>query len=48
MYLALSPDVVKSYPEQVQRLLGWSYTSETYMGRVEIEGEMANPIRLLG
>src|SRR5262245_22568373 len=48
MYLALSPDVVKSYPEQIQRLLGWSHTPETYMGWVEIDGEMADPIRLLG
>jgi ectoine hydroxylase-related dioxygenase (phytanoyl-CoA dioxygenase family) len=48
MYLALSSDVVKSYPEQIQRLLGWSYMSETYMGWVEIDGEMADPIRLLG
>ena len=48
MYLALSPDVVKSYPEQIQRLLGWSYMPETYMGWVEIDGEMADPIRLLG
>lgn len=48
MYLALSPDVVKGYPEQIQRLLGWSYMPETYMGWVEIDGEMADPIRLLG
>ena len=48
MYLALSPDVVKSYPEQIQRLLGWTYMPETYMGWVEIGGEMADPIRLLG
>jgi ectoine hydroxylase-related dioxygenase (phytanoyl-CoA dioxygenase family) len=48
MYLALSPEVVKSYPEQIQRLLGWSYTPETFMGWVEIDGEMADPIRLLG
>ena len=48
MYLALSPEVVRSYPEQVQRLLGWSYMPETYMGWVEIDGEMADPIRLLG
>lgn len=47
MYLALSPDVVKSYPEQIRRLLGWSYMPETYMGWVEIDGEMADPIRLL-
>ena len=48
MYLALSADVVRSYPEQIQRLLGWSYMPETYMGWVEIDGEMADPIRLLG
>lgn len=48
MYLALSPEVVKSYPEQVQRLLGWSYIDETHLGWVEIDGEMADPIRMLG
>lgn len=47
MYLTLSPEVVKSYPEQIQRLLGWSHTPETFMGWVEIDGEMADPIRLL-
>jgi ectoine hydroxylase-related dioxygenase (phytanoyl-CoA dioxygenase family) len=47
MYLALSPEVVKSYPEHVQRLLGWSYTPETFLGWVEIDGDMADPIRLL-
>jgi ectoine hydroxylase-related dioxygenase (phytanoyl-CoA dioxygenase family) len=47
MYLALAPEVVRSYPERIQRLLGWSYTPETYMGWVEIGGEMADPIRLL-
>ncbi len=48
MYLALSPDAVKRYPEEMQRLLGWSHTPETYMGWVEIDGEMTDPIRLLG
>jgi hypothetical protein len=48
MYLALSPDVVRSYPERIQRLLGWSYMPETFMGWVEIDGEMADPIHLLG
>jgi hypothetical protein len=47
MYLALGPEVVKTYPEQIQRLLGWSHTPETFMGWVEIDGEMADPIRLL-
>ena len=43
MYLALGPEVVKSYPAEVQRLLGWTYTPETSMGWVEIDGEMADP-----
>lgn len=47
MYLALSPETVKSYPEPMQRLMGWSHTPETYMGWVEIDGEMADPIRVL-
>ena len=48
MYLALSADTVRSYPEDIQRLLGWAYTPDTYMGWVEIDGEMADPIRVLG
>ena len=48
MYLALDAETVRSYPEQIRRLLGWSYTPETYMGWVEIDGEMADPIRMLG
>lgn len=47
MYLALSPAVVRSYPEQIQRLLGWSCSEDTHMGWVEINGEMADPIRTL-
>jgi ectoine hydroxylase-related dioxygenase (phytanoyl-CoA dioxygenase family) len=46
-YLTLDADVVRSYPEQIQRLLGWSYTPDTFMGWVEIDGEMADPNRLL-
>jgi ectoine hydroxylase-related dioxygenase (phytanoyl-CoA dioxygenase family) len=48
MYLALSPEVVRSYPERVQALLGWSMSEGNYMGWVEIDGKMANPIALLG
>ncbi|MCW5890760.1 MAG: hypothetical protein KIT14_09425 [bacterium] len=48
MDLSLGPGVVRSYPEQVQRLLGWTYAPETYMGWVEIDGEMADPTRRLG
>jgi ectoine hydroxylase-related dioxygenase (phytanoyl-CoA dioxygenase family) len=46
MYLALSPDVVASYPEQIQRLLGWSAGSNA-MGWVEVDGQMVDPIHLL-
>lgn len=46
MYLSLSGEVVKSYPEQVQRLLGWS-AGDNYMGWVEIDGQMADPNILL-
>lgn len=47
MYLALSPEVVKSYPEPVQRLLGWSCSPDVPMGWVEIDGKMADPLQLL-
>lgn len=47
MYLALSADLVASYPEEIQRLLGWSAGSNA-MGWVEIDGQMADPIVLLG
>ncbi len=46
MYLALSPQVVASYPEQIQRLLGWS-AGNNAMGWVEMDGQMADPIHLL-
>jgi len=47
MYLALSPDVVKSYPEDIRALLGWTYAEDSYMGWVEIDGQMSNPLELL-
>ena len=47
MYLALSPDVVKSYPEDIRALLGWTYAEDSYMGWVEIDGQMTNPLELL-
>ncbi|WP_309645818.1 phytanoyl-CoA dioxygenase family protein [Phenylobacterium sp.] len=46
MYLALPTAVVASYPEEIQRLLGWSAGANN-MGWVEIDGQMADPIRLL-
>ena len=47
MYLSLSPEVVKSYPVQIRKLLGWTRAEDTLMGWVEIDGEMADPSRLL-
>lgn len=47
MYLALSPDVVRSYPEEIQSLLGWSVAAESYMGWVEIDGQLSDPKALL-
>lgn len=46
MYLSLSRDFVSSYPEQVQRLLGWS-AGANHMGWIEIDGQMVDPINLL-
>jgi ectoine hydroxylase-related dioxygenase (phytanoyl-CoA dioxygenase family) len=47
MYLALSPAVVASYPEEIQRLLGWSAGSN-HMGWIEVDGQMVDPFVLLG
>ena len=47
MYLSMPREVVASYPEQIQRLLGWSVNASNYMGWVEIDGRMADPIELL-
>ena len=46
MYLTLPPEVVASYPEQIQRLLGWS-AGDNSMGWVEIDGQLVDPIHLL-
>lgn len=47
MYLSLTSAEVASYPEPIQRLLGWSAGSN-HMGWVEVEGQMIDPIHLLG
>lgn len=47
MYLSLSSEQVASYPEQIQRLLGWS-AGRNHMGWVEVDGQMIDPIHLLG
>ena len=47
MYLSLSSEQVASYPEQIQRLLGWS-AGTNHMGWVEVDGQMIDPIHLLG
>ena len=46
MYLALRPEVVAGYPEEIQRLLGWS-AGTNHMGWVEVDGQMIDPIHLL-
>lgn len=46
MYLSLSSEQVATYPEQIQRLLGWS-AGTNHMGWVEIDGQMVDPIHLL-
>ncbi len=46
MYLALEREVVASYPEEIQRLLGWS-AGANHMGWVEVDGQMIDPIHLL-
>lgn len=47
MYLSLTPAEVASYPEAIQRLLGWS-AGTNHMGWVEVDGQMIDPIHLLG
>lgn len=47
MYLSMTPEEVASYPEQIQRLLGWS-AGDNHMGWVEVDGQMIDPIHLLG
>jgi ectoine hydroxylase-related dioxygenase (phytanoyl-CoA dioxygenase family) len=46
MYLSMSREQVASYPEQIQRLLGWS-AGTNHMGWVEVDGQMVDPIHLL-
>lgn len=45
-YLSLGSEVVGSYPERIQRLLGWSSNSH-HMGWVEVAGQMIDPNELL-
>ncbi len=45
-YLSLGPEVVSTYPERIQRLLGWT-SGINHMGWVEIDGQMADPYGLL-
>lgn len=45
-YLALSPELVASYPEQVQRLLGWSMSGRA-LGWIEKDGMLTDPNFLL-
>jgi ectoine hydroxylase-related dioxygenase (phytanoyl-CoA dioxygenase family) len=45
-YLSLDPDLVASYPEEIQRLLGWSMFGSA-LGWVEIDGVLSDPQVLL-
>jgi ectoine hydroxylase-related dioxygenase (phytanoyl-CoA dioxygenase family) len=45
-YLSLPSDLVRSYPERLQRLLGWA-SGANHLGWVEIGGQMADPMDLL-
>lgn len=47
MYLSMTNAEVARYPEQIQRLLGWS-SGGNAMGWIEIEGQLADPNILLG
>jgi ectoine hydroxylase-related dioxygenase (phytanoyl-CoA dioxygenase family) len=41
-YLSIPLDIVKQYPDQVQRLLGYA-ASPPFMGWIEIDGVMTDP-----
>lgn len=45
-YLSLSPEEVARYPEEVQRLLGWSMSGRS-LGWVEVDGVQIDPNQLL-
>jgi ectoine hydroxylase-related dioxygenase (phytanoyl-CoA dioxygenase family) len=45
-YLSLDPELVASYPEEIQRLLGWSMFGSS-LGWVEIDGIQSDPHVLL-
>ncbi|CAB4962326.1 MAG: phytanoyl-CoA dioxygenase family protein [Actinobacteria bacterium] len=46
-YLSLSREVVKEFPEEIQRLLGWG-VCPPFLGWVEFDGLMTDPSVLLG
>jgi len=46
-YLEYSPDLIASYPSEIQSLLGWSSSTVTRMGWVDVEGRMGDPRDLL-
>lgn len=45
-YLSIPIEKVKSFPEELQRLLGWS-RGETFAGFVEVNGQIVDPLELL-
>lgn len=45
-FLTYTLDQIRSFPEEIQRALDWS--SEHYVGWVEVGGQMSDPMDLLG
>ncbi len=45
-YLSVPIEKVKAFPEELQRLLGWS-RGETFVGFVELHGKIVDPLELL-
>ncbi|MEU0265131.1 phytanoyl-CoA dioxygenase family protein [Nocardioides sp. NPDC006303] len=45
-YLSIPLEKVKSFPEDVQRLLGWE-SGESFLGFVEKDGQMTDPMDIL-
>ncbi|MBC3189960.1 phytanoyl-CoA dioxygenase family protein [Pseudonocardia sp. C8] len=45
-FLTYTLDQIRSFPEEIQRALDWS--SEHYVGWVEVDGQMSDPMDLLG
>lgn len=45
-YLSIPIEILRTFPEEIQRLLGWS-RGATFGGFVEIDGQLTEPVELL-